>query len=893
MLYNIIIFPILQIIKISYTLFFKIFENPAISVLGVSFAVTLLCLPLYIVAENWQRIERDTAKKLKPKIDKIKAVFRGDEQYMILSVLYRQNHYHPVFALRSSLGLLIQIPFFIAAYTYLNDLNALEGVSFLFIKNLKAPDAILSLVGFKINILPIAMTLINCAAGFIYTKGFSFREKAQIYGMAAVFLILLYNSPSGLVLYWTMNNIFSLIKNIFYKFKSPSKVLYIISFIFAFLAILFFLFFHDSSIKRRAFFIILSLFVMAVPLFVKFVNYSLNVFFQPLLKNPKQRKVLFLLSCAELFLLTGIVIPSTVISSSPQEFSFIDNYQSPLMFIYFASLQALGLFVIWPFFIYYLFNKKIQALITLLFFIIVPAALINTFFFSGSYGLISTTFQFETPGVLNAARPSILLNIIITVIVVIFGFLLCKFTKPNITSAFSAILIITLLFFATRNIATIQRDYVQFADILKNNNESPHKISPVFSLSKDKQNVVVFMIDGAINGFFEPIFSEYPPLKNQFEGFTLFPNTLAFASHTLPAIPPVWGGYEYTPLEMNKKSNISLVQKHNEALFVLPFLFSQSGYTITVTDPSWSNYSLIPDITIYDGLENINAKNLIGKYSNLWYTKNDYAQGMSQSSQIIENILWFSFLKISPLIFRGELYDDGRYWSAETYISSAVFVNNYSVLDFLPELTSYDSEKPSVILMTNETTHDSIYLQYPDYSPKEEVTDIGTGIFSKEKKYHSNNAFYRKFGIWLDELKKNNVYDNTRIIIVSDHGAGLDARLPGTPISIPGENREKYNPLLLFKDFYQRGEPKIDMAFMTNADIPSLAVKNIIDGPENPFTGKPLNDNPKQDGVFITTNHLPMAHNHNKNTFNINKNQWIFVHDNIFDGDNWLLKEPE
>ena len=38
---------------------------------------------------------------------------------------------------------------------------------------------------------------------------------------------MLYKSPAGLVLYWTMNNILSLVKNVFYKLKNPIKVLYI------------------------------------------------------------------------------------------------------------------------------------------------------------------------------------------------------------------------------------------------------------------------------------------------------------------------------------------------------------------------------------------------------------------------------------------------------------------------------------------------------------------------------------------------------------------------------------------------------------------------------------------------------------------------------------------
>jgi hypothetical protein len=224
--------------------------------------------------------------------------------------------------------------------------------------------------------------------------------------------------------------------------------------------------------------------------------------------------------------------------------------------------------------------------------------------------------------------------------------------------------------------------------------------------------------------------------------------------------------------------------------------------------------------------------------------------------------------------------------------SNVGFINAYSVLDFLPELTAYTAETPSALLITNEATHDLTYLQYPDYTPVETVTDKGSGEFSESKHYHVNSAFYLKFAEWLEDLKKNGVYDNTRIIIVSDHGAGVDAHLADTPIPIPGEQREKYNPVLLVKDFNEHGELRTDMSFMTNADVPSLAVKGIIGEPVNPFNGKPITTEPKQNGIYITINHIPLAYQHGKYTFKIQNNQWIFVHDNIFDEKNWSQVKP-
>lgn len=101
-LYSIIIYPITFLIEIILQFGEKLFNNTVISILGVSTAVSLFCLPLYIIAERWQQKERAQIAKLKPKVDKIKEVFKGDEQYMILATFYKQNHYHPFYAFRNS-----------------------------------------------------------------------------------------------------------------------------------------------------------------------------------------------------------------------------------------------------------------------------------------------------------------------------------------------------------------------------------------------------------------------------------------------------------------------------------------------------------------------------------------------------------------------------------------------------------------------------------------------------------------------------------------------------------------------------------------------------------------------------------------------------------------------
>ena len=212
-LYWLCIFPIAEAIEIIYTILYRVVDDYGIATVGLSFAVTLLTLPIYMVAERWQDVERGKEMAMAPKVGRIRKAFRGDERFMMLSAYYREQGYKPVYALRS-------------AYAFLSNLPALKGCPFWFLDDLGSPDGLLRAGSVRVNVLPVVMTVANCVAGYLYTKGHPLREKVQVYGMAGLFLVVLYGSPSGLLVYWTMNNILSLVKNIFYKLRHPAKVLY-------------------------------------------------------------------------------------------------------------------------------------------------------------------------------------------------------------------------------------------------------------------------------------------------------------------------------------------------------------------------------------------------------------------------------------------------------------------------------------------------------------------------------------------------------------------------------------------------------------------------------------------------------------------------------------------
>ena len=219
-LYNITIYPIEFIIEIVFYLFNNVFKSGyATSLFFLSLIINFISLPLYNIAESWQAKERAIQEKMKPMIDNIKAVYKGDQRYLLIRTCQRINGYKTIYAFRGTLGLLIQIPFFLAAYNFIHNLSGLQLGSFLFIKDFSKPDAVFSIGNITINILPFIMTLFSLLAGLVYSKKLKFKESLPLYIVSLIFLVLLYNSPSGLVFYWTLNCLFSLIKNIVIEYK--------------------------------------------------------------------------------------------------------------------------------------------------------------------------------------------------------------------------------------------------------------------------------------------------------------------------------------------------------------------------------------------------------------------------------------------------------------------------------------------------------------------------------------------------------------------------------------------------------------------------------------------------------------------------------------------------
>ena len=863
-LYALVIGPLELVFKIIFSILNKYIPFTGVNILLLSLAFSLLVLPLYMRADKIQEEAREQEDKLGPTIKHIKQYFKGDERFMILQTFYRQNNYSPLGVLRSTVSLILQIPFFLAAYRMLHNNTFLQGKGFGPIADLNSPDALLNIGGIAINVLPFVMTAINLISAQIYADKMPMKSKFQLWIMAFLFLALLYNSPSGMVLYWTCNNLFSLVKNIINKIIASKKK-------------------TKAEKPEKA---------------------------KKTLKNEPAYKSVFIFSCLTCAVYMGFYLPMITVASAPEEFVNLYTMAHPILDILEATCKGFGLFLLWPSIFYAMSSKAGKKILSYVMFAIAISSILNSKLFSSGSGDMSNTLIYKDTS-LKINMQNILLSLGVTLGAVVAAFLLTRFGR-NITPVicFSAALV-----FAVLGLTEIGRINEGYAEDLRSETSKAE-----IPLSKDGKNVVVIMTDRAIGPMLPYIFNEKKELRTVYDGFTYYHNTASFGTHTNFGVPSLLGGYEYTPAEMNKRSDKLLSDDHMEALKLMPKIFTQAGFKATVINPKYAGYQWYPDLSVFNDIENLKAYST--KYS---YLPDEMREGYKeeQTTAFRFNLFGYSLFRSAPVVLHKTLYDEGNYNETRVIDPSRlmdqrrsgnskatgheqVFMWDYHTLKAMSSMTKIENgETGNFVYIGFDTCHDSEFLQEPDYEPADVVDNTkfdksqkgqsrfllkGEMMWMRDAKdfrnYQCNLATLRELGKWLDHLKEIGCYDNTRIIIVADHGYYIE-NFPNLLMYDIGAklDGEAFAPLLMVKDFNSRGKLKTSEEFMTNADTPYLATKDIISNPVNPFTGNPITDEGKKNGITVFHSESWKVHYNNGTQYK--PGDWYTVKDSIWKTENW------
>jgi len=181
----------------------------------ISILSKLIFYPLTARGTRAMKKMQESQARLKPKLDAIKKKHAGDSQRLNQETmkLYKEEGVNPVAGMAGCMPMLIQMPVFLALYQVLYNMVDLRMAPWiLWIDDLSQPDALFTLpftvplIGSYFNLLPLIMA----AATWFQTKltpqsGAGGQMAAMTSIMPIMMLFFLYNMPSGLVIYWTIN----------------------------------------------------------------------------------------------------------------------------------------------------------------------------------------------------------------------------------------------------------------------------------------------------------------------------------------------------------------------------------------------------------------------------------------------------------------------------------------------------------------------------------------------------------------------------------------------------------------------------------------------------------------------------------------------------------------
>ena len=222
------------ILKSILELFYKIIPNWGVAIVLMTIFLKIILFPL----SKKQLLSSSKMQEVQPRMQELQEKYKNQPEKLNaeMAKLYKETGYNPV---SGCLPMLIQFPILIAMYNLFNNYFEFRGAMFIpgWIPDLSVGDnigVVIPLLNRDLHILPI----IYLASQFISTKIMqdtsptpqqnSASMKYMFYAMPLLFFFVIYDSPSGLILYWTLSNFLQLVQQVILnklakKQQAPAK----------------------------------------------------------------------------------------------------------------------------------------------------------------------------------------------------------------------------------------------------------------------------------------------------------------------------------------------------------------------------------------------------------------------------------------------------------------------------------------------------------------------------------------------------------------------------------------------------------------------------------------------------------------------------------------------
>ncbi|MDR1446621.1 MAG: membrane protein insertase YidC [Treponema sp.] len=217
-----ILAPLETALKWLLRLFQSFVHNWGIAIILLTIFVKVLFFPLT------RKSSESTLKMqaLSPKIKELQEKYKDNPQKLNaeMAEFYKKEGYNPV---AGCLPMLLQIPIFFAMYNLFNNHFDLRGALFIprWIPDLSLPESVYHFTNFSIPILGWTdirlLPFIYVGSQLLYGKvtqtpdqQSNTQMKMMLYAMPVIFFFILYDVPSGLLIYWIMSNLLTLVQQV-------------------------------------------------------------------------------------------------------------------------------------------------------------------------------------------------------------------------------------------------------------------------------------------------------------------------------------------------------------------------------------------------------------------------------------------------------------------------------------------------------------------------------------------------------------------------------------------------------------------------------------------------------------------------------------------------------
>jgi YidC/Oxa1 family membrane protein insertase len=197
--------------------------------IGLSYGLTIIAITIFIKVLFWPLTNASTKSQkrmqaLQPQLQAIAEKYKDDpaKKNQKTMEFWKEHKINPM---GSCLPTLLQIPVFFGFYWMLRNAIELRGVSFLWAYDLSQPDTVAHLGGLPINPFPLIMgaTQLWQAQLMPASPGMDPGQQKIMKFMPLMFIALLYRMSAGLTLYWTVQNLLSILQTKITKTNEPPR----------------------------------------------------------------------------------------------------------------------------------------------------------------------------------------------------------------------------------------------------------------------------------------------------------------------------------------------------------------------------------------------------------------------------------------------------------------------------------------------------------------------------------------------------------------------------------------------------------------------------------------------------------------------------------------------